>query len=69
MGFTYHINKGNGVVFTVWEGERDVESFEMLQRALRDDPDFEPYYSVLTDLRDVTKTDIPPNKMRQIAQK
>ena len=68
MGFTYHIDKANGVVFTVWEGELDVEAFEMLQSALRDDPDFKPYYSVLTDLRGVTKTDINSKRMRQIAK-
>ena len=68
MSFTYHIDKANCVVFTVWEGTLDIQTFETLQNTLRDDPDFKPYYSVLTDLRGVTKTDITSKIMNQIAK-
>ncbi len=55
MPVTYHIDKINKVVFVNATGDFTAEDIRIHKRGLADDPDFDPHYGVLFDLRSITE--------------
>ncbi len=55
MPVTYHIDKINKILFVNATGEFAAEVFRIHRRELADDPDFDPHYGVLFDLRSITE--------------
>ncbi len=55
MPVTYHIDKINKIVFVNATGEFAAEDFRIHKHGLADDPDFDPHYGVLFDLRSITE--------------
>ena len=64
MPVTYHIDKINKMVFVNATGEFTAEDFRMHRRRLADDPDFDPQYGVLFDLRSITEFPISSAETR-----
>ncbi len=55
MPVTYRIYKISKILFVKATGEFAAEDFRIHRRVLADDPDFDPHYGVLFDLRSITE--------------
>ena len=53
MPWTYRIDKADGIVFVKLTGSFDIQSTTVVQNRVRVDPNFDPGYRALYDLRDV----------------
>ncbi len=69
MPVTYHIDKINKMVFVNATGEFTAEDFRTHKRGLADDPDFDPHYGVLFDLRSITEFRISSAEVREFSMK
>jgi hypothetical protein len=67
MPVTYHIDKINKIVFVNATGEFAAEDFRIHRRGLADDPDFDPHYGVLFDLRSITEFRLSSAEIREFA--
>ncbi len=68
MPVTYHIDKTNEIVFVNATGEFTAEDFRIHNHRLADDPDFDPHYGVLFDLRSITDFRISSDQVRKFAK-
>ncbi len=68
MPVTYHIDKINKTVFVNATGEFTAEDFRIHKRGLADDPDFDPHYGVLFDLRSITEFRISSAEIRGFSE-
>ncbi len=64
MPITYHIDKINKIVFVNAAGKFTAADFRIHKRGLADDPDFDPQYGVLFDLRSITEFPISSAETR-----
>ncbi len=67
MAISYQIDKSLGVVFVTMHGVVIGQDFVLHLQTLRDDPDIDPSYSQLFDLRDVTEIPVSSDEMKTIA--
>ena len=67
MPVTYHIDKINKIVFVNATGEFTAVDFRIHKRELADDPDFDPDYGVLFDLRSITEFRISSAEVREFS--
>ena len=66
MPAKYRIDKSLGVVFTTVRGVFTGQDVLTHGQRLLDDPDFDPNYNHLIDLRDVIEIGISPHEMESI---
>ena len=63
----YQIDKSLGVIFTTGQGVLTGQDILTHRQRLRDDPNFDPSYNQLIDLRDVIEIDISGAEMAGVA--
>ncbi len=69
MPVTYHIDKINKIVFVNATGEFAAEDFRIHKHGLADDPDFDPHYGVLFDLRGITEFRLSSAEVREFSMR
>lgn len=67
MAFTYQIDKERGAVLLQVEGTVVSGNLVAHQRELRDDPDFDPSYSMLADFTAVSSVEADSEAMHNLA--
>ena len=67
MPASYRIDKSLGLVFTKGEGVLTGQDIRTHELRLREDPDFDPSYNQLIDLRDVIEFAASTEEMRTIS--
>ena len=68
MPWTYRIDKADGIVFVKLTGSFDTQSTTVAQNRVRDDPNFDPGYRALYDLRDVTDVELTSSDMKMLGK-
>ncbi len=69
MPVTYRIDKNQEIVFVNATGEVTAEDFRIHKRRLADDPDFDPDYGVLFDLRCITEFRLSAAEIREFSMR
>ena len=67
MPVSYRIDKSLGLVFTTAQGVLAGQDILTHRRRLLDDPNFDPSYNQLIDLRDVTDFSVLANEIRTLS--
>ncbi len=67
MPASYRIDKSLGLVFTTAQGVLTGQDILTHRQRLREDPDFDPSYNQLIDLRDVIEFAASTTEMRKIS--
>jgi hypothetical protein len=67
MGCSVSIDEEKGVVYSTFYGDLDVAVVEQQRRTLLADPRFNPYFSEIIDMIDVTDVKCSVDEMRALA--
>ena len=69
MPFFYKIDKERKLVMSTAAGEFTKADIQLLQDQLRNEPDFDPNFALLSDLTHVTSMDITEPEMKDLAER